>query len=65
MRTLYKPVNTISGREVICRECDCDIARRERLNDKPVHLAVKFDTEYYSPGINQYVCSKTSMTVHL
>lgn len=66
MRTIYRDVKTIGGREVITRECDCDIARRERFEDKPVHRAVKFDVEYYSPGnVGQYVCSKTNMTVHL
>jgi hypothetical protein len=66
MRTLYRDVNSIGGRGVITRECDCDIARSERQADKPVHKAVKFDVEYWSPGnISQYICSKTNMTVHL
>jgi hypothetical protein len=66
MRTLYRDVKTIAGREVRTVECDCDIARRERENGKEVHRAVDFDVEYWSPGsITQYICSKTNMTVHL
>lgn len=65
MRTIYRDVETINRREVVTVECDCDRARRERLADKPVHRAFRYADDWNPGAINQYVCTKTSMTVHL
>lgn len=63
MRTIYRDVKTVDGREVIVRECDCDVARRERLAGKEAHKAIKDARDHGAFDNTGFVCTKTAMTV--
>ncbi|MBX6362187.1 MAG: hypothetical protein IRZ03_19215 [Acidobacterium ailaaui] len=64
-RAIYREdQKTRNGHEIVTRECDCDIARRERRRGAPVHRAYKLEQDYTDPtAMVGWTCSKTGMSV--
>lgn len=64
-RAIYREdQKTRDGHEIVTRECDCDMARRERRSCAPVHRAYKLARDCHDPtAMTGWTCSKTGMSV--